>query len=187
MNTENTDNNIIEEAVRLVEDGVSVTLPVGGHSMLPFIIGGRESVILQKPAQTKIGDVILAWVVPGRWVVHRVIRIEGEHVTLMGDGNLSGTESCTLGDVVLAWVVPGRWVVHRVIRIDGDNITLMGDGNLRGTESCTLSDVKALITYVVDANGKRRDVYTRWRRIAARLWWHLRPFRRYILAIYRRI
>ena len=145
MNTENTDNKIIEEAVRLVEDGVSVTLPVGGHSMLPFIIGGRESVILQKPARPKIGDVILAW------------------------------------------VVPGRWVVHRVIRIDGDNITLMGDGNLRGTESCTLSDVKALITYVVDANGKRRDVYTRWRRIAARLWWHLRPFRRYILAIYKRI
>ena len=145
MNTENTDNKIIEEAVRLVEDGVSVTLPVGGHSMLPFIIGGRESVILQKPARPKIGDVILAW------------------------------------------VVPGRWVVHRVIRIDGDNITLMGDGNLRGTESCTLSDVKALITYVVDAHGKRHDIYTRWRRIAARLWWHLRPFRRYILAIYRRI
>ena len=145
MNTENTDNKIIEEAVRLVEDGVSVTLPVGGHSMLPFIIGGRESVILQKPARPKIGD------------------------------------------VVLAWVVPGRWVVHRVIRIDGDNITLMGDGNLRGTESCTLSDVKALITYVVDAHGKRHDIYTRWRRIGTRLWWYLRPFRRYILAIYKRI
>lgn len=145
MHTENTDNNIIEEAVRLVEDGVSVTLPVGGHSMLPFIIGGRESVILQKPPQPKIGDVVLAWVIPGRWVVHRVIRIDGEHVTLMGDGNLSGTESCTL------------------------------------------SDVKALITHVVDANGKRRDIYTRWRRIAARAWWYIRPFRRYILFIYKRI
>ena len=145
MNTENTDNNIIEEAVRLVEDGVSVTLPVGGHSMLPFIIGGRESVILQKPPQPKIGDVVLAWVIPGRWVVHRVIRIDGEHVTLMGDGNLSGTESCTLGDV------------------------------------------KALRTHVVDANGKRRDIYTRWRRIAARAWWYIRPFRRYILFIYKRI
>ena len=145
MNTENTDNKIIEEAVRLVEDGVSVTLPVGGHSMLPFIIGGRESVILQKPPQPKIGDVVLAWVIPGRWVVHRVIRIEGEHVTLMGDGNLSGTESCTL------------------------------------------RDVKALITHVVDANGKRRDIYTRWRRIAARAWWYIRPFRRYILFIYKRI
>ena len=49
-----TDEVIIKEAIRLVEDGVSVTLPVNGHSMLPFIIGGRESVILQKPAQMKV-------------------------------------------------------------------------------------------------------------------------------------
>ena len=42
-----TDNEIINEAIRLVEEGVSVTLPVNGRSMLPFIIGGRESVILQ--------------------------------------------------------------------------------------------------------------------------------------------
>ena len=42
-----TDNQIIDEAVRLVRDGVSVTLPVDGRSMLPFIVGGRESVVLQ--------------------------------------------------------------------------------------------------------------------------------------------
>ena len=38
-----TDNEIIEEAIRLVREGVSVTLPVNGNSMLPFIIGGKES------------------------------------------------------------------------------------------------------------------------------------------------
>ena len=48
-----SDDEIIEEAIRLVEDGVSVTLPVDGRSMLPFIIGGRESVILQKPVSPK--------------------------------------------------------------------------------------------------------------------------------------
>ena len=53
---------IINEAVRLVNDGVSVTLPVEGRSMRPFIIGGRESVILQKPTGIKVGDVVLAWV-----------------------------------------------------------------------------------------------------------------------------
>ena len=42
-----TDDVIIKEAVRLVHDGVSVTFPVKGRSMLPFIFGGRESVILQ--------------------------------------------------------------------------------------------------------------------------------------------
>ena len=40
-----TDNEIIEEAVRLVREGVNVTLPVKGLSMLPFIIGGKEGVI----------------------------------------------------------------------------------------------------------------------------------------------
>ena len=41
-----TDNMIIGEAVRLVNEGASVTLPVKGWSLLPFIIGWKESVIL---------------------------------------------------------------------------------------------------------------------------------------------
>ena len=140
-----TDDVIIKEAIRLVEDGVSVTLPVNGYSMLPFIIGGRESVILQKPVAPKVGDVVLAWVEGGRYVVHRIIRIEGDQVVLMGDGNLVGTERCQLGDI------------------------------------------KAIATHVVDAKGRRRDLYSQWRCRAAKAWWHLRPIRRYLLAIYRRV
>ena len=37
-----TDEVIIKEAVRLVADGVSVTFPVKGRSMLPFIIESGE-------------------------------------------------------------------------------------------------------------------------------------------------
>ncbi len=136
---------IIEEAIRLVDEGVSVTFPVNGRSMLPFIIGGKESIIMQKPAELKIGDVILAWV-------------NGTH-----------------------------YVVHRIIRIDGDHITLMGDGNIAGTEHCLRSDVKAIATHVVDAKGEIHDLYNRWRQWGARLWFLLRPLRRYILAIYRRL
>ena len=94
-----TDNEIIEEAVRLVREGVSVTLPVNGNSMLPFIIGGKESVILHGPGLTDVGDVVLAWVDGCRYVVHRIVRIDGERVTLMGDGNLVGTEHCLLNDI----------------------------------------------------------------------------------------
>jgi hypothetical protein len=104
-----TDTEIINEAIRLVEEGVSVTLPVNGRSMLPFIIGGRESVILQQTPkqgetrqgapQMKLGDVVLAWVEGNRYVVHRIIRIDGDRVTLMGDGNLVGTEHCRLSDI----------------------------------------------------------------------------------------
>ena len=140
-----TDKDIISEAIRLVEEGVSVTLPVDGRSMLPFIIGGKESVVLQRPRQPQIGD------------------------------------------VVLALVEDGRYVVHRIIRIDGDHVTLMGDGNLVGTERCTIPNIKALTTHVVDAKGQIHQIDTPWRRRAVRLWWHLRPVRRYILAIYKRI
>ena len=140
-----SDNEIIEEAIRLVREGVSVTLPVNGNSMLPFIIGGKESVILQKPEQLIVGDVVLAW----------------------ADGY--------------------RYVVHRIIRIDGDRVTLMGDGNLVGTEHCRVDDVKARVTHVVDAKGRQHDLYHTWRRRAAKVWFWLRPIRRYLLAIYRRV
>ena len=140
-----TDNEIIEEAIRLVREGVSVTLPVNGNSMLPFIIGGKESVILHGPGLTDVGDVVLAW----------------------ADGY--------------------RYVVHRIIHIDGDNVTLMGDGNLIGTEHCTLNDIKAIATHVVDAKERTHYIYNRWRKLAAKMWFWLRPIRRYILAIYRRI
>ena len=140
-----TDNEIIEEACRLVREGVNVTLPVKGRSMLPFIIGGKESVILHRPGLIDVGDVVLAWV-----------------------------DGC-------------RYVVHRIIRIDGDRITLMGDGNVKGTEHCLLKDVKARVTHVVSADNKKHDLYSRWRVRAAKLWYWLRPIRRYLLAIYRRV
>ena len=139
------DNGVIEEAVRLVQEEVTVTFPVTGQSMLPFIIGGKESVILHAPGLTAVGDVVVARV----------------------DGN--------------------RYVVHRIINIDGDRVTLMGDGNVRGTEHCLLKDVKARVTHVVSADNKKRDLYSRWRVRAAKLWYWLRPIRRYLLAIYRRL
>jgi hypothetical protein len=61
----------------------------------------------------------------------------------------------------------------------------MGDGNLAGTEHCTTGDLKAIATHVVSRDGKRHDLYCPWRQRASRLWWHLRPIRRYLLAIYR--
>ena len=138
------DNEIIEEAIRLAREGVRVTFPLKGQSMLPFIIGGKESVILRRPGVIDVGDVVLAWV-----------------------------DGC-------------RYVVHRIIRIDGDRITLMGDGNLT-TEHCALSDIKARVTHVVDAKDKTHYLYNRWRMFGAKVWYWLRPIRRYLLAIYSRL
>lgn len=93
------DHTIIEETIRLANEGISVTLPVNGWSMLPFIIGGSESVILRKPTMPERGQVVLAKVSPDRYVVHRIVSIDGDRVTLMGDGNIAGTEQCCLTDL----------------------------------------------------------------------------------------
>ncbi len=94
-----SDRVIIENAISLVNEGMRVTFPVKGYSMLPFIIGGRESVDLVKPEKIEVGQVVLAWVEGCRYVVHRIISIEGNLVTLMGDGNLAGVEHCAPNDV----------------------------------------------------------------------------------------
>ena len=92
-------NEIIGELILLVNEGQRVTLPVKGNSMLPFIIGGKESVELVKPGRVAVGDVVLAWINGSRYVIHRVIRIEGDHVELMGDGNICGGEYCQTDEV----------------------------------------------------------------------------------------
>ena len=135
---------IVAEAIRRTANEESVTLPVNGHSMLPFVVGWRDCGILQKLTQPKVGDVVVAWV-------------EGR-----------------------------RYVLHSIIRIEGDRVTLMGDGNLKETEHCRLEDVKALATHVVDVKGRTHDLYSKWRRCTAKVWWYIRPMRRYLLAIYRR-
>ena len=92
-------NEIIAEVIRLLETCPAVILPVKGYSMNPFIIGGQESVELVKPESVKVGDVVLAWINGNRYVVHRVIRVEGDKVQLMGDGNLMGNEYCHINEV----------------------------------------------------------------------------------------
>ena len=86
------DAMILSEAIRLVSEGIEVTFPVNGRSMRPFIEGGRDSVVLVRPESVKPMDVVLAKTDDGRFVIHRVMEMTGDRVTLMGDGNLLGRE-----------------------------------------------------------------------------------------------
>ena len=81
-----------------------------------------------------------------------------------------------VGDIVLVRLPDSRYVLHRVWSLDGDRVELMGDGNLAGTEKCRLADVMGT---TVSINGRKPT--------RGRLWRTLKPFRRYLLGIYRRI
>ena len=83
----------------LLSEGKEVTMTPFGNSMLPFIRGGHDSVVLRKPKTLKVGDIALARVWQNRFVLHRIIHIDGNKLTLMGDGNLKGEEHCLMDDV----------------------------------------------------------------------------------------
>ena len=89
---------LLGEAERILSEGREVVLVSKGRSMLPFIRGGVDKVLLRKLENLKVGDIALARV-DDRYVMHRVIAINGQQVTLMGDGNLQEKEQTAVDEV----------------------------------------------------------------------------------------
>ena len=85
---------LLPSALEFLEEGTPVILPVKGNSMLPFIIGGRDNVLISRQPSVREGDVVLAHTTAGSYVIHRIIGMGDGHITLKGDGNLKGTETC---------------------------------------------------------------------------------------------
>lgn len=81
---------LIPEVARLVNEGKSVTLPLRGQSMRPYLEDQRDKGLLVKIEKPlKKGDVILAETAPRRYALHRIVKIEGDDITMCGDGNFS--------------------------------------------------------------------------------------------------
>ena len=92
-----------------------------------------------------------------------------------------------IGDVVLAEVRERTYALHRVIRIKDGTYTMRGDGNpLRMTEDFTYDKIIGLADGFI-RKGKRVSINDRKWRLYSAVWKALTPFRRILLAIYRRI
>ena len=111
-----SDELILSDAVRLVNEGMAVTLLVKGRSMLPFILGGIDSVVLTRPGKVSPGDVVLARIDGKRYVLHRVMEVSDTRVELMGDGNVAGREVCQPEDVLAR--------ADEVVKADGRHVRL---------------------------------------------------------------
>lgn len=90
---------LLEEAAVLLGEGREVVLNPRGRSMLPFIHEGRDSVVLRLKDDVQVGDIVLARLTD-RYVLHRVFAIEGDRLTLMGDGNVGLKEFCGKEDIL---------------------------------------------------------------------------------------
>ena len=80
-----------DELLGELREGKIIQLTPQGISMLPFIRGGHDKVLIRKMEEICVGDIVL---VPynGHLILHRIYAIDGTRLTLMGDGNLKGNE-----------------------------------------------------------------------------------------------
>ncbi len=88
----------LPEVIKLLNEGHTVTLLLKGFSMRPFLEDNRDKALLAKAKDIQVGDAVLAETAPKHYVLHRIIKIQGDTVTLRGDGNL-GTEVCRINDI----------------------------------------------------------------------------------------
>lgn len=145
---------LFANVVALLLRGHSVTIPVKGVSMLPFIRGDRDNVVLEPV----------------------------EACTPEGSARIR----VNVGDIVL-FRYAGRYILHRILEFDGERAVIQGDGVSRNKEICWRDDICGRVTQIIKADGTIIDPYSVAMRRKLAVWRCLRPFRRYILFIYKRI
>ncbi len=89
---------------------------------------------------------------------------------------LKKLDKVEVGDIILVRLQDSRYVLHRVVSNNNGALVIMGDGNIACTESCQEKDVMGTAILV---NGHKPS--------KGRLWRWLKPVRRYLLGIYRRL
>lgn len=82
-------------------NGKKVEFETHGHSMIPLLHDGGDKVILTlNKASLKVNDVALCKTSDGRYVLHRVVALDGNGYVLKGD-NCVNTEYCQSDDDVV--------------------------------------------------------------------------------------
>lgn len=93
---------MMEEIRQMISEGKTVTITLKGNSMNPFIVHLRDQMTLGpwKDEEIRKGTVALVKDIYGNYLIHRIIKREGNKVTLLGDGNVAQTETATLDNVI---------------------------------------------------------------------------------------
>ena len=89
-------DTFFSDVLQVLEQGRQVIIPVKGFSMLRFIRGCKDLVVLEKAdGDLKADDSVLFHLGPqegGRYVMHRILSIDGDAVDIMGDGVVKAHE-----------------------------------------------------------------------------------------------
>lgn len=81
-----------------LSSGSDATIPVKGFSMLPLIRAEKDLVVLGTVDELREKDIVL-FRYNGRYVMHRIISIDGDKVEIMGDGVPESRERVHRADI----------------------------------------------------------------------------------------
>ena len=80
---------ILPEIENTLDQGNTFSFMPNGISMLPTIVGGRDTVTIKKTTERlKKYDIILYRRKSGQFVLHRIIDLDGENYILCGDNEV---------------------------------------------------------------------------------------------------
>lgn len=93
---------MMQEISRLISEGKTISISAKGYSMNPFIVHMKDQITLGSwtDDQIKKGAVVLVKDVRGCYIIHRIIKREGNVLTLMGDGNIGIIETAYVEDII---------------------------------------------------------------------------------------
>ena len=106
---------LLPEIANILREGHTVTLTLRGYSMRPFLEDNRDKALLKKKENIKVGDAVLAEILPQKYVLHRIVKINNKEITLRGDGNLSD-EHCLRSEILgtaIGFYRKGRKIIDR--------------------------------------------------------------------------
>lgn len=92
-----------------------------------------------------------------------------------------------VGDVVLAEIAAKRYALHRVIKIKDGIYTMQGDGNPTSLVEHFTEEKIVGMAHAFIRKGKVVPLTSRKWRIYSTVWRVLKPMRRLLLAVYRRL
>lgn len=79
-------DELIGHILELLKQTEPVPLVITGNSMSPFLVHGRDTVYLSNVKRPfKRGDMVLYRRRSGQYVLHRIYKIEGDNLCIVGD------------------------------------------------------------------------------------------------------
>lgn len=110
------DTNIyLANIVCILEENYKVVIPVSGNSMSPFLCGGRDFVMLEKPShkERKRGQIVLYKRAGGQFVLHRIQKMTGSYFYAIGDGQTKVEGPLSLSQICAKVCMiqrKGKWI-----------------------------------------------------------------------------